>query len=52
MSLSDTGDILFPSITVCKDEMYTSREEGALFTRLDSGQYMDRMIFRIHTLVL
>ena len=37
MSLSDTGHILFPSITVCKDEMYTSREEGALFTRLDSG---------------
>ena len=37
VTMSDSGSILFPSITVCKDEMYDSRLEGGLFTRLNSG---------------
>ena len=37
VTMIDSGSILFPSITVCKDEMYDSRLEGGLFTRLNSG---------------
>ena len=36
MSQTDVGSILFPSITICKDEMFTS--EGAFLPKLQSGE--------------
>ena len=33
---TDEGSILFPSISICKDEMYDKEEEGIL-SRLESG---------------
>ena len=37
VTMRDEGSILFPSITICKDEMYNNRLGGGLFTRLNSG---------------
>ena len=38
VQLSDPGTILFPSITVCRDEMFSSYRDGDLIPRLQSGQ--------------
>ena len=35
MTQSDSGSILFPSVTVCKDQMFTKYED--LFPTLQSG---------------
>ena len=37
VTLTDPGSILFPSVTVCKDEMYSRWEEGGLLSKLKSG---------------
>ena len=36
VTMRDEGSILFPSITICKDEMFTS--EGAFLPKLQSGE--------------
>ena len=38
VTMTDEGSILFPSITVCKDEMYTRWDGEGLFTYLHSGE--------------
>ena len=40
MSLTDNGSILFPSVTICKNEMFVNEEyfDRGLITRLRSGE--------------
>ena len=40
VTMTDAGSILFPSITICKDEMFNNVKYGdrGLITRLQSGE--------------